>query len=291
MVTVFTPTYNRAYRLSNLYESLRCQSCFEFEWVIVDDGSTDNTEELVKSWGTDNPFNIVYYKQNNKGKYQAINKGAMLASGSLFYIVDSDDILPPKSIEVVERVYSEIKDDSSFGGLCGLKCYMNGEKVGGGADFGVLDCNSFEFKFKYKVEGDMAEVIKTDVMKEFPFPDFSPEKFCPEALMFFRIASKYKLRYFYEDIYECEYLPDGLTASIVKIRMKSPKAATTYYSELCGYDVPFFEKVKGAINYWRFKMCIKTSERNTMPSIGMWNILMPLGVVYHIYDSYKYANQ
>lgn len=287
MVTVFTPTYNRAYRLNNLYDSLCKQSCFDFEWIIVDDGSTDNTESLVKTWDNKGTFVIKYVKQTNSGKYQAINRGVTVAEGELFFIVDSDDIIPPRSIETINRVYDDIKNDLHFGGLCGLKCYMNGEKVGGGENFGVLDCNSLDFKFKYKVKGDMAEVIRTAVMREFPFPDFSPEKFCPEALLFFRIASKYKLRYFYEDIYNCEYLPDGLTASIVKVRMKSPKASTTYYSELCGYNVPFTVKVKGAVNYWRFKMCMNKFERKSSSSLGALNILKPIGIIYHLYDKFK----
>ena len=221
LITVFTPTYNRAYRIQALYESLKNQTDKDFEWLIVDDGSTDNTEELVQNWLKESTFPIHYIKQPNGGKHRAINNGVKKANGELFYIVDSDDILPPKSIQRIVKQYMPIKDDMSFGGVCGLKAYYNGKKVGGECDFGVLDCNSLEFRYKYKIKGDMAEVIRTSVFKEFPFPEVDGEKFCPEALVFNRIAKKYKLRYFYEKVYMCEYLDDGLTASIVKIRMKS----------------------------------------------------------------------
>jgi glycosyltransferase involved in cell wall biosynthesis len=283
-VTVFTPTYNRAYRIEALYKSLKEQTCKDFEWLIVDDGSTDNTEETVLSWG-ESCFAIRYIKQPNGGKHRAVNHGVMEAKGELFFIVDSDDILTPNSIERILHHYDAIKDDKSFGGLCGLKAYYNGEKVGGGEDFGILDCNPIDFRFKYKMKGDMSEVIRTDVMREFPFPEFEGERFCSEMVLFNRIATKYKLRYFYEKIYLCEYLEDGLTAAIVKIRMNSPKASKLCYFELFHYNIPIAQKIKAAINFWRFACCDSSLESIYKGALSWGWLLMPIGYLYHIKDS------
>ena len=259
-ITVFTPTYNRAYILPKLYESLKNQTCKDFEWLIVDDGSTDETENVVRPWLSEVSFPIRYIKQVNGGKHRAINRGVKEAKGDLFFIVDSDDSLSNEAIQRVINQYTPIKKDMSFGGVCGLRAYHNGERIGGECDFGILDCTSLDFRFKYHMKGDMAEVIRTSVFKEFPFPEVEGEKFCPEALVFNRIATKYKLRYFYEKVYLCEYLEDGLTASIVKIRMKSPQTSSMYYSELFHMPISFIQKIKAAINYWRFAYCMDSNK-------------------------------
>lgn len=282
-ITVFTPTYNRGYILPKLYESLKKQTCNDFEWLIVDDGSTDETENVVRPWLSEESFPIRYIKQTNGGKHRAINRGVKEAKGELFFIVDSDDNLSNEAIQRVINQYTPIKKDMSFGGVCGLRAYHNGERIGGECDFGILDCTSLDFRFKYHMKGDMAEVIRTSVFKEFPFPEVEGEKFCPEALVFNRIATKYKLRYFYEKVYLCEYLEDGLTASIVKIRMKSPQTSLMYYSELFHMPIPFAQKIKAAINYWRFAYCMD-SNKPKYP-IGWGWIFKPLGYLYHIKDN------
>ncbi len=282
LVTVFTPTYNRAYRLPDLYHSLQKQTCKDFEWLVIDDGSTDDTSELFEKWKDEKSFSIRYIKQSNGGKHRAVNHGVKEANGELFYIVDSDDILPPEAMQRIINQYLPIKNDVSFGGICGLKAFYNGEKVGGECNFGTLDCTSLDFRYKYQIKGDMAEVIRTSVFKEFPFPEIEGERFCPEALIFNRIATKYKLRYFYEKVYLCEYLEDGLTASIVKVRMKSPQTSTMFYSELFYMPIPLSQKIKAAINYWRFAYCLDNNKPKY--PIGWGWICRPLGYLYHKKD-------
>lgn len=285
MITVFTPTYNRAYIIDKLYESLCSQTCPDFEWLIVDDGSTDDTEALIDSFIAERKINIRYVKQPNGGKHRAINRGVREAKGELFFIVDSDDQLPLDSIAIVSDYYSQVADDSSFAGVCGLKYYSTGEKVGGEFIYEVLDCNSIDFRFKYKLTGDMGEVFRTSVLKEYPFPEIENEKFCPEALVWNRIALKYRLRYFNRNIYLCDYLPDGLTAKIVKIRMNSPLASLLYYSELYRTPIPFLQKVKAATNYWRFFFCSHNSFVYKVKQIGICSLLLfPLGFLYHLND-------
>ena len=221
-ISIFTPTYNRAYTLGALYESLRKQTCQDFEWIIVDDGSTDNTEELCRGFYS-YLFPIHYFKIPNHGKHIAINFEIQKALGEWFFIVDSDDQLPEHSIENIKKESEKISDKKDIAVLCGMKFYKNGERVGGNLNFKEIDCSALDFRYKYHIKGDAAEAIRTTVIKKYPFPEFDDERFCPEALLFNRIARKYKTHYFNKNVYLCEYLTDGLSAKITKIRMNSWK--------------------------------------------------------------------
>ena len=146
-----------------------------------------------------------------------------------------------------------------------------------------MDESSLDVRMKYGVTGDMKEVFKTCVLKEFPFPEIENERFCPEALIWNRIATKYKLRYFNKVIYLAEYQNDGITSGIVKARMNSPIASMMTYAEMTRYsNVPFMQKMKAAINYWRFRFC---SSSINIPKINnIYKIAMPLGLLLHYRD-------
>lgn len=284
LITVFTPAYNRAHLLTRLYESLCKQTYKDFEWVIVDDGSTDETKELSQALSEREGtfFLLRYFYQENGGKHRAINHGVREAQGELFLILDSDDTLPPNALERIAFYYQQIKDDSAFGGVCGYMAHHNGTVIGKGCDIPVLDTNSIELRYKYHVEGDMLEVFRTSVLKEIPFPETKDEKFVPEVLVWNRIACKYKLRVFHEVVYNRDYLDGGLTDKIVKIRMNSPVASMMTYAELNSYDIPFLSKVKAAINYWRFRFCSDAAEKPRLA--WWWNWTAPFGYFMHLND-------
>lgn len=254
IITVFTPTYNRAYMIDKLYDSLCLQTCKDFEWIVVDDGSVDNTEELIQNFIQENKIHIVYYKQKNQGKHIAINKGVELAKGELFFIVDSDDILPKDSLEIVIEKYQSIKDDETIAGLAGRRGYISGGYIGTNKIYEDIIMTSIDFRFKKKIAGDMAEVYKTKVIRQYPFPQFEGERFCPEALVWKRIDQQYKILWFSNIIYKGEYIPDGLTANSFKVRKNSPKASCLYYAEEAQYDTPAYQKIKSVANYWRFSI-------------------------------------
>lgn len=251
LVTIFTPVYNRAYCINRLYESLLAQTCKDFEWLIVDDGSTDNINEVIQKYIQENKINIRYVSQPNGGKHTAINRGVNMASSEFFYIVDSDDALPEDAVEFIISEGAKIADDNRFAGLVGCDKTLDG-RVLSNLTGEFIDSNSVDIRYKYHIIGDMAEVFKTSVLKEIPFPVFSGERFCPEALVWNRIALKYQLRFFPKVIKLIEYLPDGLTAKIVKLRHRSAIASSVYYSEFTRLNIPLTQKLKGAINYWRF---------------------------------------
>jgi glycosyltransferase involved in cell wall biosynthesis len=286
MITVFTPAYNRAHLLPRLFESLCKQTYKDFEWVIVDDGSVDDTRSVVEQfsqYSTLNTNTIRYFYQENGGKHRAINRGVKEARGELFFIADSDDTLPPDALEKVSGIYEGIKDYPIFAGVCGLDGTFDGKVIGSGLPEEVIDDNSIAVRFKLGVTGDMKEVFRTSVLKEFPFPEIEGERFCPEVLLWNRIATKFKLRYFNQIVYLAEYQDDGITAGIVKARMKSPVASMMTYAEMTQYiDVPLKEKVKAAINYWRFRFCSDAKEK---PALKWWyHWTMPIGWGMHLKD-------
>jgi len=210
MVTIFTPTYNRGSLLGKLYESLKKQSCKEFEWIIVDDGSTDDTEQVVNTFINEGEIDITYQRQSNGGKHVAINTGVSLANGRYFFIVDSDDCLPSNSIEIIYKWLRTIDNDDSFAGVGGLKSFPN-KLIGTTFDGEFVDCKSTE-RNKYNITGDKAEIFKLAILKKYPFPRFDGEKFITESVVWNKISlDGYKIRWFNEVIYYGEYLDGGLT--------------------------------------------------------------------------------
>lgn len=268
-LTVFTPVYNRAYIVTQLYESLCRQTDKDFEWLVVDDGSGDNLDGLMAGFMEDGKINIKYVKQPNGGKHTAINRGVMEANGQFFMIVDSDDYLTDDAVEWIHRTSGPIAGDPHFAGLSGIRICPDGTKIGGGADFGTVDANALDIRLKHGVAGDLAEVFRTDVLRRYPFPVFEGEKFCPEATVWNRIADKHMLRYCHKGIYVCEYLPDGLTANIVKARHNSPQASMTFYSELCRKDISTYQKFRAAVNFWRFADISKSRGHGMISFMGM----------------------
>lgn len=293
LITVLTPTYNRAKLLPRLYESLCRQTCKNFEWIIVDDGSDDNTEDLIKrKIILCNQFNINYYKKRNGGKHTAINYGIKKAIGDLTFIADSDDILPNDAIFNIIKEWEKIKDKKGYAGICGLDGYFNGVIIGTTLPEKRMDLYYREAEFQYELKGDKKEVYKTSVLNEFPFPEIKGERFCPEDLVWNRISSKYKLRYIKKIIYLVEYQSNGLTSNIIKVRMKSPIASMMTYQEMTKYrDVPYKYKFKSAINYWRFRFCLSSKrryKRKEIPKLNVyWNVFAPLGLVMHIKDNFS----
>ena len=264
-VTVFTPTYNRAYIIENLYHSLQRQTVKDFEWIVIDDGSSDKTEELFSSITLDsNEFNIKYIKFENGGKHIAINKALPLANGDLFFIVDSDDYLTDNAIEKLIEVEASIPADNkdNFAGVCGIKAYTPEIWVGStfhGSQY--LDATSLE-REKYQINGDKAEVFYTDILKKYPFPEFEGENFLSECIVWDRIAHDgYKLRFFNAPIYICDYLPDGLSANCDTHFARSPKG----YELLISQSIEFgkiqglrkWEAIRGYYNAYKRKLSVR----------------------------------
>lgn len=211
MITIMTPTYNRAYILPEVYESLKKQTCFDFEWIIVDDGSSDDTENLVGSWlKEETPFSILYEKQPNGGKHRAVNRGVQMAKYDYFLILDSDDQLTKNAVELIHSWIDQIKDLEGFAGVAGLRGSETAA-LGGTPKAPYIDATNLE-RAKYGLMGDKAEIYKTEIMRKYPFPEFEGENFLRENAVWDHMAMDgWKLRWFSQVIYLCEYIADGLT--------------------------------------------------------------------------------
>lgn len=288
MITVFTPTYNRAKLLTRLYESLCKQTVLAlvespFEWIVVDDGSTDDTKSLMQNIIDERRIPVKYVYKENGGKHTAINRGVKEAKGELFWILDSDDSLPDNAIELLWKFLPQMKEKNA-GGICGYMAHHTGEVIGHPVVKEAMWVSSIEMRYNLKITGDMMEVFKTSVLREEPFPEIYGEKFCPEVLVWFRIAKRYKLLLIPEIIYYRDYLEGGLTDSIVKIRMNSPIATMMAYSEMFNLNISFKNKIYHAINYWRFAFCAPYR----VVKIASWGNLFALfGLLMHLNDKRK----
>jgi glycosyltransferase involved in cell wall biosynthesis len=236
MVTVFTPLYNRAYIVERLYTSLKNQTIKDFEWLVIDDGSTDNAQQKFEDWQRqDNGFEIRYIKCENGGKHRAINKGVLLAKGELFFIVDSDDCLPENAISKIIEIEKGIENKSEFAGLSGVRRTFEDKLIGTTFDSDYIDATALE-RNKYGITGDKSEVFYTEILKKYPFPEFEGEKFVTEDVVWSRIAfDGYKIRWTNEAIYIGEYLDDGLTSQGRQIYINSPLGYALYVKQIAEF--------------------------------------------------------
>lgn len=219
MISILTATYNRAYIITNLFDSLIRQSCHDFEWIVVDDGSSDGSFEKLQSLrDSGTPFPMTVHRQPNRGKHCAINTAVSLAGGNYVFIVDSDDQLTPDAVETVLQWIGSIDSNPRLAGVAGLRGYINNpQRIG---DFPALPagCHYIDApntaRKKLGLLGDKAEVYRTQLLRDNPFKVFDGENFLPECTVWDEIAFKgYSIRWFDKIIYKCEYLPDGLTKS------------------------------------------------------------------------------
>ncbi|MDD5462883.1 MAG: glycosyltransferase family A protein [Methylococcales bacterium] len=194
--TVFTPAYNRAHTLPRVYESLKQQTFRDFEWLIVDDGSTDNTKELVEVWQKENRFPIRYFWQKNAHKKVAFNRGVKEARGELFFCWDSDDAALPEALEIFNQHWRNIPEEErdGFAAVWSLCLDERGNLVGDKFPEDVFDSNTLEIFYRYKVMGEKWGCQRTDVLRQFPFPE-DVQGLVTENIVWSAIARNYKTRF------------------------------------------------------------------------------------------------
>ncbi len=231
--TVLTPTYNRAHTLPRTYDSLKKQTFRDFEWLIVDDGSEDGTSKLVKQWQEEADFPIRYYWQENQGKHIAHNTGVREAKGKLAVILDSDDMLADNALERLKHHWENIprNEREHFAGVEGLVAYLDGRISGDYFPKDIMDSDYIELHAKYGIRGDKKGAIRTDILRNYPFPQFPGEKHIRPSLLWKRLAHRYRFRYINEIIQLVEQLPGGLSSNRFRLRMNSPKGFRLYYQE------------------------------------------------------------
>ena len=177
-LTVFTPTYNRAYVLKQCYDSLCRQTCKDFVWMIVDDGSSDNTKEIVDEWmANDNGFEIRYVYKQNGGMHTGHNKAYELIDTELNVCIDSDDFMPDDAVELIVNFWEENKD-SSYSGIIALDVYKNGQVIG--KELPNKKSTTLSGYYQNGGQGDKKLIYRTEIINKYPpYPEFEGEKFVP----------------------------------------------------------------------------------------------------------------
>ena len=248
-ITVFTPTYNRAYIIDELYNSLKKQTFIDFEWLIIDDGSTDRTYEKVKNWSADNTkFPIRYYRYENRKKKKEINKALDLARGELFFTVDSDDLLTADALDKINQWEKTIPQCEKFCGFAGSDGDMTGKAINPIFSEEYVDATFFN---RYAETGmfighDRPWVFYTDVHRQYRYPEFEGEKFIAEAVVWNRMAKDgYQIRCFNDVIYLIEHQEEGNTKKISQILIQSPKGYGLWKAEQMSFlKYGFLRRIK-----------------------------------------------
>ena len=261
-LTILTPTFNRAYILENLYRSLASQTDKNFTWLVVDDGSSDNIKELIKSFQEENQIEIVYIHQVNSGKYVAHNTGVRSCSTELIVCVDSDDELYPNAVEKTLCFWQKYKDNPA---VCGI---VSPRDIGGIARFinppetGCL----MDLYNSGRLVGDTMLVFRTNILKEYLFPEIKGETFMSECVIYNQIDLKYVFAVQDEYLYKGEYRNDGLTLNIDKTHWKNPKTTLIMYRAEAAFQKNTLKAVKAYGAYLAWK------KARNLPSCGLYKV-------------------
>lgn len=221
-LTILTPTYNRANRLNKLYESLLSQTVGEFKWLIVDDGSTDNTADLIKTFLDDERLEIKYLYKINGGKHTAINEGIRYVQTPLTFIVDSDDYLTENAVEIILNIWEKYQYRDEIGSFWFLQSDSTGRIIGDMFPEEEFVSTYLDVMINSTVKGDKKAVYRTELLRKYPFPVFDGETFLGEGIIHKRIGDCYKSVFINKVIYKGDYLEGGLSDSGRELRIKNP---------------------------------------------------------------------
>ena len=249
-VTVLTPTFNRGGRLQSLWDSLQKQTVKDFEWLVVDDGSTDSTKNLITQLQEKSDFPIRYIYKSNGGKHTALNVGIRTICSELTFIVDSDDCVTDDAVESILKIHKKYRSQNNICGYAFLRAFPDGKVNGKKFDVDEKIGSYIDVRVNGDDTGaDKAEVFKTHCLKEFPFPEYPNEKFLGEDLVWVRMARKYEMVHINKAIYVGNYLEDGLTNNRRKHNIASPVGCMHRAEEFMESDLKTRYRIKGGLQY------------------------------------------
>ncbi len=288
-ITVFTPTYNRAYCLHKCYESLIRQSNQDFVWLIIDDGSTDDTKELVESWIIENKIDIQYHYQKNLGMHGGHNAAYRLINTTLNICIDSDDCIGENAIENILRTWEPIKNNPEFAGIVGLDADETGKIIGTKIPEHIKETTLYDLYNVHGVKGDKKLVYRTEVVKKYPpYPIFEGERFVPLGYLYQLIDQDYKLLPVNEVFCIVEYMADGSSMNILKQYRRHPRGFAFSRKSRMKMAKNFKDQFKNAIHYVSSSMFIKNSAFLKESPKKITTILaIPFGILLNLYIRYK----
>lgn len=294
MISILTPSYNRAYILENAYKSLLRQTNKDFEWVIVDDGSTDDTEKLVKRLIKEKKIDINYTKKENGGKHTALNEGMKYVKGELTIILDSDDYLLDDAIETIYYYWKKYKKNKNICGLSFLRQTEDNKTIGKRYKEDIVISNNIDFRYNKGILGDMCEVYITNVLKKYSFPVYNNERFLSECIIWNEMAMKYDTVYINKPIYVCEYLEDGLSKNSLIVRTKCPLGALENAKLFMNKRFKLSIRLKNSILYSGFSLVARKNVKEIV-SYSNHKVLTILGIIpgylLYLYLYFKVINK
>ncbi len=285
ILTVFTPTYNRAYLLPRLYESLCRQTSQDFLWMLIDDGSTDNTKQLIEQWQTENKIEIQYFYKENGGMHTGHNLAYTKIETELNVCIDSDDYMPDNAVELILKFWKNNKKEN-FAGILGLDIYHNGEIVSNKFfPNGVKAGKYYQLKGKFGFIGDIKFVYRTEVIKKYPaYPIFENEKFTPLGYKYLLIDQDYDMLFLNQPLCVVEYMNDGSTKNIIKQYFRNPHGFIHERNIRMKYAYTLKERFTNAIHY--VSSCIIVNEKNIIGKSSnklLTLIALPFGIILNKY--------
>ncbi|WP_165795277.1 glycosyltransferase family A protein [Deinococcus koreensis] len=299
--TVFTATYNRAHTLGRVYHSLQAQTLRDFEWLIVDDGSTDGTAALVAGWRAQAEFPIRILYQPNAGKAAAFNRGVQEARGELFLNLDSDDACIHTALERLLHHWEAIPapQRESFTGVTSLCVDQRGLIQGPLFPHTILDSDSLEVAFRYRDEGERWGFHRTEVLRAFPFPVDRESRFVSESVVWFAIARHYKTRFVNEPL-RLYFRPDGAGDHLSELSPGAARGRLPYHlmvlNELLEWlPVAPQEFLRSALAYSRYSFCLGTGLRQQLGQIQARSmkvlivLVSPVGWLYGRRDRRRFS--
>lgn len=274
MITILTPTYNREKLINKAYESLLQQTDKNFEWLVIDDGSVDNTKQYIEKIKKDKKINIRYIYKENGGKHTALNLGTKEAKGELILILDSDDYLDKKAVENIHKYWNKYKDTEKICGMTFLKKLDNPmykEKT-----FKECISNMNDFKYNEGNLADMCEVMSTEILKKYPYPVFKGENFLSEAIVTGEISKKYNLAYIPIVIYYAEYLNDGLSKNWMRLVVNNPQGARANSLMFMSKEYKLSIRIKNCLTFGVYSFIAKKNIlKDTKMKILSFITLLP----------------
>lgn len=223
-ITVFTPTYNRAYLLPRLYESLCNQTSRDFLWLVIDDGSSDGTAELIQKWQAEKRIEVQYHFKENGGMHTGHNAAYKIIETELNVCIDSDDYMPTNGVELILKTWSEISNKREIAGLVGLDATHEGKILGSKMPTGIERGSYHDLYTKYNARGDKKFVLKTEEVKKYPlYPEYKNEKLVPLGILYIMMGEQKPFVFLDEVICIVEYQEGGSSNTILKQYFQSPR--------------------------------------------------------------------
>lgn len=287
VLTVFTPAFNRSHTLSRTYESLLRQTCKDFIWLIVDDGSTDGTKEMVESWIREGELDIKYVYQDNQGMHGAHNTAYRNIETELNVCIDSDDYMPDDAVEKIIRCWTK-RGSENYAGLVGLDYDINGKLIGTDFPEGMTETTLSGF-YESGGKGDKKLVYRTDVISKYPeYPLFDGEKYFGLAYKYHLIDQDYSLLTLNEPLVIVDYQSDGSSFGMFRQYWNNPNGFMFFRKSEMKLQKSISSRFRSCIHY--VSHCIRAGKKkeffdNSHPVLTFF--ALPLGLILYLYTKHQ----